>query len=154
MVLVLWVIGAILGNGYRIKGQNYVVLLQGSGMPAGFHSRNLILRICFRLLILNVFQWSNSRVQIITLHFANCKVNSSYCNCRVVNHTKIAKQFFSKAKFNLSKLYFSTLYPYFIHPLHTIIKRNVGYTQITPQNVKKCFAILKHLQKALSPVAE
>ena len=47
-----------------------------------------------------------SRVRIIGSHFANCKVNSSYCNCKVVNGTKIAKQFFSQGKFSLSKLYF------------------------------------------------
>ena len=35
--------GAILGNGYGVQGQNYVVLLQGSEVPAGFHYRNLIL---------------------------------------------------------------------------------------------------------------
>ena len=30
MVLVLWEVGAILGNGYGIQGQNYVEFLQGS----------------------------------------------------------------------------------------------------------------------------
>ena len=34
---------AILGNGYGVQGQNYVVLLQGSEVPAGFHNRKLIL---------------------------------------------------------------------------------------------------------------
>ena len=43
MVLVLWGIGAILGNWYGIQGQNYVVLLQGSEISAGFHYGNLIL---------------------------------------------------------------------------------------------------------------
>ena len=52
-------VGAILGNGYGIQGQNYVAFLQESGMPAGFLSRNLILGICFRLLILNIFQRCN-----------------------------------------------------------------------------------------------
>ena len=45
MVLVLWAVKAILGNGYGIQGQNYVALLQGSEMTAGFHFRNLILGI-------------------------------------------------------------------------------------------------------------
>ena len=45
MVLVLWEVEAILGNGYGIQGQNYVAFIQGSGMPAGFLSRNLILGI-------------------------------------------------------------------------------------------------------------
>ena len=47
MVLVLWEVGAILGNGYGIQGQNYVAMLQGCRMPAGFLSRNLILGIYF-----------------------------------------------------------------------------------------------------------
>ena len=59
MVLVLWEVGAILGNGYEIQGQSYVAFLQGSGMSAGFLTRNLILGICFRLLTLNLFQWCN-----------------------------------------------------------------------------------------------
>ena len=37
MVFVLWGVGAILENGYRIQEQNYVTLLQGSEMSAGFH---------------------------------------------------------------------------------------------------------------------
>ena len=41
--LLLWGVDAILGNGYGIRGQNYVALLQGSEMSAGFHYRNLIL---------------------------------------------------------------------------------------------------------------
>ena len=45
MVLVPWGVGAILGNGYRIQGQNYVTLLQGSEITAGFHCRNWILDI-------------------------------------------------------------------------------------------------------------
>ena len=84
------------------------------------------------------------RVRIITLLFANCEVNSSYCDCKVVNHMKIAKQFFSKGKF-----YFSTLYLYFIHPLHTSIKWNITYTQNYTTKCKKCFVILKNLQKII-----
>ena len=54
MVLVLWGIGAILGNGYRIQWQNYVALLQGSEIMAEFHYKNWILDICFRLIAMNV----------------------------------------------------------------------------------------------------
>ena len=36
---------AIIENGYGIQGQNYVVLLLGSEMSAGFHCRKLILGI-------------------------------------------------------------------------------------------------------------
>lgn len=39
----LWRVCAILGNRYRIQGQNYVSLHQGSEMSTGFHYRNLIL---------------------------------------------------------------------------------------------------------------
>ena len=35
-------VGAILGNRYGIQGQNYVGLLLGSEISAGFHYRNLI----------------------------------------------------------------------------------------------------------------
>ena len=33
-------VGAILGNGCGIQGQNCVALLQGSGTTAGFHHRS------------------------------------------------------------------------------------------------------------------
>ena len=58
MVLVLWRVSLILGNVYRIQGQNYVALLQGSTMSAMLHSSNLILGIeCFRVPILDVCLW-------------------------------------------------------------------------------------------------
>ena len=50
MVLVLWEVAAILGNGCGIQGQNYVAFLQGSKMPVWFHWKNLIWTIyCVRL---------------------------------------------------------------------------------------------------------
>ena len=59
LVLLKWEVVAILGNGYGIQGQNYVAWLQGSKMRAGFPV-NLILGIySFRLITLNVSQWSN-----------------------------------------------------------------------------------------------
>ena len=45
MALVPWGVGAILGNEYGIQGQNYVALLQGSEITAGFHYWNWILDI-------------------------------------------------------------------------------------------------------------
>ena len=39
IALVLWEVGAILGNGYGIERQNYVVLHQGGAMSTGFHTR-------------------------------------------------------------------------------------------------------------------
>ena len=65
-------------------------------------------------------------------------MNSIYCNCKVVDHAKIAKEFFPK-----ETLIRFTLYLYFICPLHTIIKRNDGYNQNYTTKCKKCFAILK-----------
>ena len=88
------------------------------------------------------------RVQIIGSQFANYKVNSIYC--KVVNQTEIMEQVFSQGNFNLSKLYFSTLHPYFIHPLHAIIKRNTAYIQNYTTKYKNCFTILK--KKTFSPV--
>ena len=60
MVIVLWEVTAILGNGCGIQGQKYVAWLQGSEIPVGFHYRNLISGVwCFRLISLNVSQWFN-----------------------------------------------------------------------------------------------
>ena len=65
-----------------------------------------------------VKQPEHGRVWIIALHFTNCEVNSSYCNCKVVNnHAKNVKSFFSQVKFNSSTLDFSTLHPSYIHIL-------------------------------------
>ena len=48
-----------------------------------------------------------------------CKLRSdfSYCDSKVVNGSKNAKQFFFQGKFNSSTLYFSPLYPNYIHIL-------------------------------------
>ena len=49
-------VGAILGNGDKVQGQNYIALLQGSEMTAECHYRNWILGIQgFRLLALNIY---------------------------------------------------------------------------------------------------
>ena len=42
MVLVLWEVAAILGNGLGIQEQNYVEWPQGSKIPVGFHYKTLI----------------------------------------------------------------------------------------------------------------
>ena len=42
MVIVLWKVTAILGNGSGMQGQKYIAWLQGSEIPVGFHYRNLI----------------------------------------------------------------------------------------------------------------
>ena len=55
VVLVLWEVGAILGDRYGIQGQNYIALLYESGMPAGFHYKNLTFGKCFRLITMNVY---------------------------------------------------------------------------------------------------
>ena len=68
-------------------------------------------------------------------------MNSSYCNCKVVNHTKNAKQFFPQGKFTSSGSYSSRLYPYFIHPLHAIISRSIACTQNYMAKCEKCFAV-------------
>ena len=43
MIFILWKVGAILGNWEKTQEQGYVVLFQGSEIPAGFHYKNLIL---------------------------------------------------------------------------------------------------------------
>ena len=42
VVLFLWEVAVILGNGCGIQGQNYDAWLQGSKMPVGFHYKNII----------------------------------------------------------------------------------------------------------------
>ena len=69
-------------------------------------------------------------------------MNSSYCDCKVVNHTKISNVY-SHGIFNSFKFYFSTLYAYFIQQLHTITKTNIAYTQNYTAKCKKRFTILK-----------
>ena len=62
---------------------------------------------------------------------------------------KNVKQFFPHGKFNSSGSYSSLLCPYFIHPLHAIISRNIAYTQNYIVKCKECHAILK--KKRLLP---
>ena len=45
MVLVLWRVGTILGNGNGIQEQNYVAMFQRSEMQVEFHYRDLIFGI-------------------------------------------------------------------------------------------------------------
>ena len=42
MVIVLWEVTGILGNGCGMQEQKYVAWLQGSEIPVEFHYRNLI----------------------------------------------------------------------------------------------------------------
>ena len=70
-------------------------------------------------------------VRVIASHLANCEVNSSYCNCKVVKHEEDAKQFFFPKE---SFIHSHFLFPHY-HPLHTIIKRNTVDTQ---NNIAKC----------------
>ena len=52
----------ILGNGCGIQEQNYVKLLQGSGMTAGYHTGIGVCVIsCFRVLPLIVSQWYSGK---------------------------------------------------------------------------------------------
>ena len=56
MVLLLWGVDAILGDGDGVQVQNYIALLQRSEMSAGSHGRGLILRMyCFVLINPNVY---------------------------------------------------------------------------------------------------
>ena len=65
------------------------------------------------------------RVRMIVSYFANCEVNSSYCNCKVVNHMKNVKQFFPKGYFIHVRFFhiISKLYPHFTHPLYTVFHK-------------------------------
>ena len=84
----------------------------------------------------------NFRVQIIVFHFANSELNSSYCDCKFVNHMKNAYQFFPKENLILPHY----IFPYYLHiyPSHTnIIQRNIANTQNYITKCKTCFTVLK-----------
>ena len=60
MVLVLWGVAAVPGNGNGIQGQNHVVMCRRSKRSAEFHYGNLIFGIqCFSLIAMNIYQWPN-----------------------------------------------------------------------------------------------
>ena len=81
---------------------------------------------------------------IIASHFANCKVNSSYCNCKVVNHKKNGKRFFSQEDFDSSTAYFSTAYSTYIPTQHIYCEVSFNLSVV---NMKKRFIL--HLAQAL-----
>ena len=95
--------------------------------------------------------FSYIRVLIIASCFANYEVNSSNCDCKVVNHTKNTKQFFPKENLiHLDHTLPHYIHILFIHYMLFIISRNIAYTQHYIEKCKKWFAILK---TKLSPVA-
>ena len=69
-------------------------------------------------------------------------MNYSYCSCKFVIYEK-CKASFSQGKFNSYLSYFSTLYPYFNHLLHTIIKRILCIPKIISQNTKNASQFFK-----------
>ena len=89
------------------------------------------------------------RIRIITLHFANCKVNSNCSDCIVVNHTKLVKQFFPKGKFNLSNYIFPhNILNWFIH-CTLLSKEILLISQITPKMQKKKQKTLRNSKKGI-----
>ena len=81
-------------------------------------------------------------VRIIALLFTDCKVNSSYCNCRAVNHMKIAKQFSPKE--NLVRSNYVFPHYIFILFIHCILlsKEILLIPTITWQNAKNALQFL------------
>ena len=82
---------------------------------------------------------------MIDLRFANCEVNSGYCNWKVGNDWKNAKQIFSLE--NLT--YTPYIFPHYIHILlfHCILssKEILLIPKITSQNAKNASQFLKKL---------
>ena len=65
-------VGAILGNGCGIQGQNYVALLQGSERVAGFHRRSWILCVlCYRLTYVGESQWCSDQISRVPFQQPN-----------------------------------------------------------------------------------
>ena len=74
------------------------------------------------------------------------------CICRMWLHTSWNSVFVLNRGFKLlihtsqiAEWILVILYPYFIHPLHTFIKRNIAYIQNYTTKCKKCFVILKNI---------
>ena len=85
--------------------------------PLGWKFSSLITKPLFQLgtnIYVKGITTTVIRIWTIALLLANCEVNSDYCDCKVVNHPKQEKQFFSQRKFNSSALYSSTLHPNYI----------------------------------------
>ena len=85
------------------------------------------------------------RVQIMASHFANCKVNSSYCNCKVVNHTKMWSSFSPKEIYFIHITFshiISKLYPHFTVCCIAFFIRNIVHIQNCITKCTKCFSIL------------
>ena len=92
---------------------------------------------------------SDIRVRIIALHFANCRVNSSFYNYKFVNHTKIVNCFFSKE--NVIRLNY--IFPHYILILliYCILlsKEILLIPKIAPQNAKNTSQLLKNMKDLL-----
>ena len=97
-----------------------------------------------------VFSSRPFEIRIIASHFANCEVNFSYCDCKVVNHTKNAKQFCPKE--NLIHLDHTVPHYILILFIHwmLLLAEILLIVKITLQNAKNA---LQFLKKKLSPAA-
>ena len=91
--------------------------------------------VCYILWTLYAFTYikqrggMSNRVWIIASHFANSKVNSTYGNCKVVNHTKnevFPKENLIDPHYIFSHIYIiSTFYSY----IAFYYQKNIPYTQ-------------------------
>ena len=92
---------------------------------------------------------SDIRVWIIALHFANCRVSSSFYDYKFVNHTKIANRFFSKE--NVIRLnYIFPLYILILFIYCILLSRDISIIpKIAPQNAKNTSQLLKNIKVSL-----
>ena len=77
--------------------------------------------------------------------FALRKVNSSYCNCKVVNHTKMWSSFSPKEIYFIHITFshiISKLYPHFTVCCIAFFIRNIVHIQNCITKCTKCFSIL------------
>ena len=75
-------------------------------------------------------------VQIVALHFTNCKMNSRYSSFKFYIIPKMWSSSFQR------KIYFiHIIFPDYVHILS--IRRNIAYTQNYISKYKKCLEILK-----------
>ena len=102
---------------------------------------HVIFLVLFLTVVLLDFLWvSGFELSLHTWQIATWILSLVIMITKLLIIQKKRKQFLYQGKLN-SFTYFSTLYSYFIDPLHTIIKRNIAYTQNEIAKYRKSLAI-------------
>lgn len=104
----------------------------------------------FYSIVCELSEYFTRNAQGLNYRLTFCVVNSCYCNYKVVNHTKIAKQLFPKETLIRPNYIFSYYILIFFILCILLSKEILLITEITPQNVKKMLLYLAILKKHFS----